>query len=168
MKSSYCIFIVLFLISSASAEGTWTTYTTEDGLANNWIWSIAVDDDNVKWFGTFGGGVSSFDEMTDSVENDRDMPAFMDIRGNYPNPFNPSTTLQYAIPEGKSFHVKLNVYDLRGALVRTLVNQVINPGIHSVVWDGTDTSGKNVSSGVYLYRIQAGRFSKTNKMLLMR
>jgi len=146
---------------------TWKAYTTEDGLVNLHIWSIAVDAVNVKWFAT-SGGVSSFDIGAISVENSRYMPAVMDIRGNYPNPFNPSTTIQYALPEGKSFHVKLNVYDIRGALVRTLVNQVINPGIHSVVWDGIDQTGNEVSSGIYIYRIQAGKFSKTNKMLLMR
>jgi len=146
---------------------TWTTYTTEDGLVDNDVRAIAVDFDNVKWFAT-ENGVSSFDERPFSVENHRDMPAVMEIKGNFPNPFNPSTTIQYAIPEGKSSHVKLNIYDLRGALVRTLVNQVINPGFHSVVWDGIDKKGNEVSSGVYIYRIQAGGFSKTNKMLLIR
>jgi len=96
------------------------------------------------------------------------LPRKFSLSQNSPNPFNPSTTIQYSIPEGKSVKVRLNVYDLRGALVRTLVNQVINSGIHSVVWDGIDTTGNRVSSGVYIYRIQAGRFSKTNKMLLIR
>ena len=97
-----------------------------------------------------------------------DTPAVIEIFRNYPNPFNPSTTIKFAIYEDESFHVKLNVYDLRGALVRTLVNQVINPGIHSIVWDGIDKTGNKVSSGVYIYWIQAGRFSKTNRMLLIR
>jgi len=153
----------------SSFDGTtWTTFTTDDGLVGNYIRAIAVDADNVKWFGVYGVGVSRFGEIPVSVENPQNIPAVIDIRENFPNPFNPSTTLQYAIPEGTSFHVKLNVYDVRGALVRTLVNQIINPGIHSVLWDGTDQTGNKVSSGVYLYRIQAGRFSKTNKMLLIR
>ena len=132
------------------------------------MFSIAVDADNVKWFGTWGDGVSSFGEMPVSVKNQQDILAVMDIRGNYPNPFNPVTTIQYAIPAGTSEYVSLEIYDLRGALVRTLVNQVINPGIHSVVRDGIDKTGNKVSSGVYIYKIQAGRFTKSNKMLLIR
>ena len=87
---------------------------------------------------------------------------------NTPNPFNPYTTIEYVIPSGKSEYVSMQIFDIRGALVRTLVDQVTGPGIHSVMWDGADGSGNHVSSGIYIYRLQAGKFMKTRKMMLMR
>ncbi|MFC1539409.1 right-handed parallel beta-helix repeat-containing protein [Candidatus Latescibacterota bacterium] len=96
------------------------------------------------------------------------VPGSFMLYQNAPNPFNPLTTIEYAIPAGKSEYVILNVYDIRGALVRTLVDHIGSPGIHSVVWDGTDESGNNVSSGIYIYMLQAGEFRKSNKMILMR
>ena len=65
-------------------------------------------------------------------------------------------------------NVKLNVYDLRGALVKTLVDEVRSPGHHSVVWEANDNYGHKVSSGIYIYQLQAGEFTKSNKMILMR
>ncbi len=87
---------------------------------------------------------------------------------NYPNPFNPSTTIQYTIPDKVNKHVSLKLYDLRGALIKTLVDQVVSPGNHSLIWNGTDDTGNKVSSGIYLYQLQAGEFTKSNKMILMR
>ena len=96
------------------------------------------------------------------------LPKVLKLSQNYPNPFNPITKIEYMITSDSSKHVNLNIYDLRGTLVRTLVDEFRNPGIHSVVWDGIDKTGNRVSSGVYIYRLQAGGFSKTNKMLLIR
>ncbi len=87
---------------------------------------------------------------------------------NSPDPFNPETTISYGIPDGTSGYVTLKVFDLRGALVKTLVNQAGSPGLYSIVRDGTDISGNRVSSGVYLYTIHAGEFTRSNKMMLMR
>jgi len=96
------------------------------------------------------------------------IPSEIQLRQNFPNPFNPETTIQYAIPAGSSGNVTLNVYDLRGALVRTLVDQINEPGVYSIVWDGTDKDGNKVSSGIYIFQLQAGQFTKSNKMILMR
>jgi len=103
-----------------------------------------------------------------STVDDLDMPTKFILSQNSPNPFNPTTTIEYAIPAGKSEHVRLNVYDLRGALVKTLVDEISSPGIHSVVWDGTDDNGNKVSSGVYIYRLQSAKLTKARKMLLLR
>ena len=90
------------------------------------------------------------------------------LKQNSPNPFNPITKIQYEIPTGKSGMVRLTIYDSRGSLVRTLVDGVQNPGIHTATWNATDDSGRRISSGMYIYRLDAGSFTQTRKMLLLR
>lgn len=85
---------------------------------------------------------------------------------NEPNPFNPATRIEFAIPVAA--HTRLRVYDLQGSLVRTLLEEFIGAGAHSVVWDGRDERGRRVSSGVYLYELQAGDQSVTRKMTLVK
>jgi len=91
---------------------------------------------------------------------------------NYPNPFNPSTTIHYEIPEprqtGNEIPVRLNIYNLRGQLVRTLVDENKGSGAYEVEWDGTDDRGETVSSGVFLYRITVGDHVSTRKMTIIK
>ncbi len=94
------------------------------------------------------------------------VPLKFELSQNYPNPFNPTTTIKYSIP--KEAKVELKIYNMLGQLVRTLVNQEREPGVYEVSWDGTDQSGRNVSSGIYLYQIRAGDFVKKMKMTLMK
>jgi hypothetical protein len=85
---------------------------------------------------------------------------------NYPNPFNASTSINFNLSEdGK---VKLEVFNILGQKVRTLVDQNMNAGTHQVVWDGTDQSGKSVGSGVYFYRLNADKSSLTKRMQLIK
>jgi Tol biopolymer transport system component len=95
-------------------------------------------------------------------------PTAFSLSQNVPNPFNPVTTIEYQIPAGAADRVTLKVYDMRGAVVNTLIDRVESPGVHSVVWDATDATGNRVSSGVYIYRLRAGEFTQSNKMILMR
>lgn len=90
----------------------------------------------------------------------------MTLHQNYPNPFNPVTTIRYELPE-KSF-VNITIYDMLGRQVRTLINQTQDAGFKSVIWNATNDNGKLVSAGVYLYKIQAGEFVQTKKMLLLK
>ncbi|MFQ5583152.1 MAG: T9SS type A sorting domain-containing protein [Calditrichia bacterium] len=85
---------------------------------------------------------------------------------NYPNPFNPATNLQFRISDFGL--VRLAVYDLLGREVRILVNDHRTPGSYTVQWDGKDNTGKPVSSGIYIYRLQVGDFSQSRKLVLMR
>jgi hypothetical protein len=85
---------------------------------------------------------------------------------NSPNPFNPVTTLRYDLPEQST--VNIIIYDMLGRQVRTLLNQTQDAGFKSVIWDATNDYGKPVSAGVYLYKIQAGEFVQTRKMVLMK
>ena len=85
---------------------------------------------------------------------------------NYPNPFNPVTTIRYELPEDTDVH--LVIYDILGKHVKTLVNQTQEPGYKSVRWNGRNDMGQTVSAGMYFYRIQAGSFSKVQKMVLLK
>jgi hypothetical protein len=101
--------------------------------------------------------------------NGLNFPQSFSLSQNYPNPFNPSTTIRYDIPsDSDSVPVRLLVYDLRGRLIRTLVDEDRVPGRSQVHWDGRDNRGKSVSSGVYLYRIEAGDYFYTRKMIVVR
>jgi len=84
---------------------------------------------------------------------------------HYPNPFNPSTSITYVLPT--SSDIILKVYNLLGQEVKTLVNEHQSSGTKSVVWDGRDNLGKPVSTGMYVYRIEAGGFIRARKMMLV-
>jgi FlgD Ig-like domain len=96
------------------------------------------------------------------------LPKAFALSQNYPNPFNPSTTIAFDIPADKETQVRLNVYNIRGQLVRTLVNETMDEGSYKIEWNGKDNSGRFVASGVYFYRIQADEFSKTRKMVILK
>ncbi|CUS96985.1 FlgD immunoglobulin-like domain containing protein [Candidatus Chrysopegis kryptomonas] len=99
-------------------------------------------------------------ETTRSVE----IPDKFELYQNYPNPFNPSTSITFDLP--KDEFVTLKIYNVIGQEVRTLVNEFRNAGRYTVVWDGKDNFGKVVPSGIYFYRMTAGSFNKTMKMVL--
>ena len=96
------------------------------------------------------------------------LPKAFALSQNFPNPFNPSTTIAFDIPEGKEANVRLNVYNMRGQLIRTLVDEVKGEGSYQIQWDGSDNYGRRVSSGVYFYRITTGEFSQTRKMVILK
>jgi hypothetical protein len=84
---------------------------------------------------------------------------------NYPNPFNPTTRIEYHLPERSE--VKLEIYNVLGQKLRTLINIAQEAGIHIAVWDGRDDFHQLAASGVYLYRLHAGKFTATKKMALV-
>ena len=138
----------------------WKRYTESDGLANNTVLSIAVDADNVKWFATYTG-ISSFDGQFVLVENEEEAPSALDIRGNYPNPFNPTTTIEFSIAEPSV--VTLDVFNVSAQKVATLVNGRLTIGKHTAVFDGS-----HCASGLYFYRITSQGMSETGKMMLVK
>jgi hypothetical protein len=97
------------------------------------------------------------------------VPLQFTLGQNYPNPFNPSTSIRYTVDSRQtSAPITLRVYNIRGQLVRILVERVVEPGSHQVEWDGRDKRGKELSSGIYFYRLSAGGHVATKKMLLLR
>jgi len=105
--------------------------------------------------------------VLDPVANeDEYLPAVStELIGNYPNPFNPETTIAYSIKD--RCKVRLEVYNLKGQLVRTLVNEEKANGHYKAVFNAKDEKGNTLSSGIYFYRLQAGNYVSTQKMLLM-
>jgi hypothetical protein len=177
--------LLLYLMRAASAEignhGLDTNATSfsvayadiiEDMIENNVTvatleWTVHVTDgidtleaNNAPFTVTIDGGYAM------SVYLESLLPDKFAFHQNFPNPFNPVTTLRYDLPEN-SF-VNVTIYDMLGRGIRTLVNTTQDAGFKSVIWNATNDFGKPVSAGVYLYQIQAGDFIQTKKMVLLK
>ncbi|MCF8306329.1 MAG: T9SS type A sorting domain-containing protein [Ignavibacteriales bacterium] len=94
------------------------------------------------------------------------LPEEFSVQQNYPNPFNPTTNIRFAIPSDARVSVK--IYNSLGQEVKTLLNSDLTRGYHSLVWNGDNDAGSKVSSGAYLYKVTAGNYSETKKMVLLR
>ena len=118
-------------------------------------------------FGTADGQpaslIAQWDDLPVSVPQ---MSFALDLAQNYPNPFNPVTTIEYSV--NQESRVRLQVFDARGRLVRTLVNRAVLPNNYKVLWDGRDSSGNPVASGIYFYRMISDHFIATKKMILLK
>jgi hypothetical protein len=100
---------------------------------------------------------------------DNSVPQNFSLAQNYPNPFNPATRIQFTVTSGQfPVPTTLKIYNVRGQLVRTLVDEPKMTGPYEVMWDGKDNRGEIVSSGVYFYKLKAGDYSETKKMILMK
>ena len=129
-------------------------------------WNIIVTDGKYDVSATNGPFTLTIDGSKLNI-NDIDLiPETFALYANYPNPFNPTTTISYDLPE--QAQVTLGIYDLLGKQIKTLVNQSQDAGNKIAMWNGTDNLGRQVSAGVYLYQIEAGEFSQTRKMLLLK
>ncbi len=94
------------------------------------------------------------------------VPVVTKLEGNYPNPFNPETVINFSLKDAS--RVRINVFNIKGQLVKTLINDDMSSGKHRIVWNGKDNNNRNVSSGVYLYRMETANYNKTMKMMLMK
>ena len=96
----------------------------------------------------------------------RNIPDEFALLQNVPNPFNPVTSIQFRLPEQSQ--VTLNVFDILGRKVRTLVNESKESGTYSVLWNGTTDSGESVGSGVYIYELTTPQFTSARKMIIIK
>jgi hypothetical protein len=140
--------------------------------------SQILNDDSVTYYwrvypvggARIAAGFNSFVSVkvpTDAGDDGRpELPTKFALHPNYPNPFNPSTTIAYDLPVASQ--VTLQVYNLLGQQVATLVNGLESAGAKSVVWDGRDESGNPVTTGVYFYQLTAGSFKAGGKMLMLK
>lgn len=97
-----------------------------------------------------------------------EVPSQFELFQNTPNPFNPATTIRYAVASETAVRTRLVLFNSLGQAVRTLVDAAQKAGFYSVVWDGRDDSGREVASGIYLCRLVCGDFVKLRKVLLLR
>ena len=116
-------------------------------------------------FQVYGDPILDVNDLNTGIGN----PEICRLYGNYPNPFNPVTTIRYSVSAAGGFHrTVIRVYDILGHEVATLVGEIQSPGENSVIWDGCDTHGNPVSSGIYLYRLfSAGESVETRRMVKM-
>jgi ligand-binding sensor domain-containing protein len=145
----------------------WTFYSSWNfGLPDKAVVRIAIDRQGNKWIGTYGGGLAVYREggvilPVEEKEKSNEIPTYFALYQNYPNPFNPSTTIEFDIPE--KTNVKLIVYDILGREVETLIDKELEPGKYKINFTAT-----NLPSGVYFYTLKTSKFTKTNKMLLIK
>lgn len=155
------------LFLSTNTGVNWTR--VDSGLVNPWVTALAVSGEYLfagTAGGTFGGGGGVWrrplSQMITGIENtNRHIPQGYELNQNYPNPFNPTTNISFGLPS-RSF-VTLRVIDIMGREVAVLVSQELSAGIYSREWNA-----KDLPSGLYFYRLQAGWFSKTKKLILLR
>ena len=129
-------------------------------------WTIVATDGVSKTLASNGPLKLTIDASQVGIEETGLIPETFALHANYPNPFNPTTTISYDLPE--QAQVTLGIYDILGKQIKTLVNQSPDAGNKIAVWDGTDELGRTVSAGLYIYRIKAGSYSKTMKMVLLK
>jgi len=116
--------------------------------------------------GTYAAFTTNIVTDVEDDEHGDILPYRFKLLQNYPNPFNPVTTIEYSLPKRSS--VRIDVFNLLGQKVRTLVDREESAGAYSIAWDGTSSTGEAVSTGVYFYRFQADDHIKTKKMLLLK
>jgi parallel beta-helix repeat protein len=128
-----------------------------------WNGNIIIDLDEDEYFGS-APDMGAYESEYTSVENN--IIAVNRLYQNYPNPFNPTTTINYSLNE--NMRVSLEVYNIKGQKVKTLIDEKLPAGNHQVVWHGKDNSGKQVASGIYFYKMKSGNYNETKKMILLK
>ncbi len=138
----------------------WTQVGGQPDTAQNTVYGQIADDGVYAAFTT--AAVLGIDDDPSADP----LPYRFELSQNFPNPFNPVTMIEYSLPARS--HVTIEVINILGQRVRTLVNESKSAGTHHIEWDATDDAGKPLSTGLYLYRFQAGEHVETRKMLLLK
>jgi hypothetical protein len=149
---------------SLNGGNSWTDIYTPDSSA---IYDLVFTDSLTGYAVGDSGTVLKYISPTVAIGgNLPTVPRALQLYQNYPNPFNPSTDLGFRIAD--LGFVNLEIFDINGRRIITLVDKYLPPGDYEVRWDGRDEAGREVSSGLYIYRLKAGRFEQHRKMLLIR
>lgn len=158
------------LLGSTDGGHTWISLREEMVRYVPWIQDVALDptDPGMVYIGTAMGVYRRRwpAPVTAVVEETNVLPATCELGQNYPNPFNAWTAIPYWLPRSTS--VKLMVYNAAGQLMSELVQDTQEAGSYRLVWDGTDAQGRQATSGVYFYRLQAGGFQQSRRLLLLK
>ncbi|MCE5252478.1 T9SS type A sorting domain-containing protein [bacterium] len=146
----------------------WTTFFTQNsGLCNKKVNAIAIEKNNTIWFGT-DNGVSRYtgEVIITSVDENETKPEPVPIIRSFPNPFNPSTTIEFVIPDAG--FTTLTIYNIAGQKVRKVASERMTAGTHRFHWDGKDNSGAPVSAGIYFARLTCGGRTATGKIVMVK
>ncbi len=157
--------------SVAVSKGIWATGDFVTNVASGH--SIEYDGEGNSasdWFDQANPTIGAENGIVTSVNNDLvGIPDEFTLAQNYPNPFNPSTLINYTIPQSAILtNTRLEIFNVLGQKVRTLINSRQSAGPHSVQWDGRDDAGKLLAGGAFIYRLKMGNFVDMKKMLLVK
>jgi hypothetical protein len=149
----------------------WGTILSDDAGEEGWI-KVKMSNNTHIWAITNFGIFNNFPQekliqILDSISDiETNTPDIQWNLQNYPNPFNPKTIISFSLAEAGN--VSLEIYNVKGQKVKTLINKEFELGQHQISWEGTDDDGKLVSSGVYCYKMKSGNYTSTKKMILMK
>jgi len=147
--------------------GFYDTYPQGEGPNFNGAWGVYPYSKNgLIFISDFDAGLTivTFDTAAVTISNPTEaIPTVFALEQNYPNPFNPSTRIAYQLPE--LTQTKLQIFNVMGQEVRTLVNTTQSPGSYEVSWNGRNNQGIQVPAGIYIYRLQTDGFSEMKKMV---
>ena len=129
-------------------------------------WTVYANDGMDETEATNGPRSITFDAGWALGIDDDLLPEVFALHQNFPNPFNPVTTIRFDVPEES--HIRLDVYNILGQRVQTLVNGNMQPGFHVIRWNGTNDTGTPLASGMYIYRIHSSKFTAVKKLVLMK
>lgn len=158
MKKILINLVVLSFLFALTSIAYCQNYDMNINLNNGSTVTFAVDDiqriefDNVT-------------SIEDTNENQQVVQSFKLMR-NFPNPFNPATTIEYQIP--KTAKVSVRIYNISGQLVKEIFNETQDKGVHRVTWDGTSRNNQHVASGIYIYTVKSDDLILSKKMILLR
>ncbi len=163
-------------LSSTIADSLITVSWTIDNIPEDMVYSFEYGTESINLLEQgslelpYSSEVISFilkaEKSPVSAEYEKVIPTEYSLHQNFPNPFNPTTTIRYGLPEASQ--VTLYIYDIKGRKVRSIIGEHQTAGSYEYLWNGFDDSGQPVSTGLYLTRLQAGSYSKTIKMLYLK
>ncbi len=160
----YVVFLMVHSNETAGEVVTLRAFAADAGVIYDVSETLAYEADRVE--GTVLQPIA-LNTGAAREEGDQGLPTVFSLAQNFPNPFNPTTTIRYDVPAGGG-DVKLSVYDVGGRLVRTLVDGFEMAGRKEVAWQGLNNRGQQVATGVYFYRMVAPGFTETRKMVMMK
>jgi len=165
---------IVEIFSDDDDEGQIYEGTTTADANGNFQWNGTLTGPFVTATATDAdGNTSQFSQPEDitavSETAESTLPQEFSLSQNYPNPFNPTTTINYAVPVKFAGGVKVSfkIFNIKGQMVRSLMDENQSPGFYSVVWDGKNEEGRKASSGLYVYTVSMGEFQAAHKMILL-
>ncbi|MBD3402733.1 T9SS type A sorting domain-containing protein, partial [candidate division GN15 bacterium] len=166
--------IILWTGSPTSEDFGQVMNITLDSAAGQWLapdWDNLMTNPVVVANDTDGDGAPDdttlYNVVTDVEDTpDEELPLGFELQQNYPNPFNPTTTIEFSLPSQS--RVRLDVYNVLGQRVNTLVDKELSAGSYAVEWNGRNNAGTPVATGVYFYRLTTDEYTSSKKMLLLK